>query len=488
MTPFVARRDPALRMHGSRNGSAPARRGIPSASMTSSSTADARPFDLIRWFSVLGLAAITLVSIVTSVLLSRFLTDQMLQRDGALTMDTIQTIAQVESTVDFFVAGKFDPGNRNLREFVQYLTSLHDVMRANVYATDGTAIWSTDAALIGRKYDRNPELDEALSGALSIESGVVGDVDRSKPEHVNLGKPGDHFVENYIPVRNPQTGAIMGVVELYRLPTALFATIRQGTLLIWLAGLGGGAFLYAVLFWIVRRADRLICAQQRRLVEAETLAVVGELAGSIAHGLRNPLSSIRSSAELAADLPPADVKEFATDIMQEVDRLERMVRQLLAYSQAPDAALGSVDAGSVLRQTLAGFTRDCERRSVVPSLAVAPDLPPVQADAALLEQLAASLLANALDAMPRGGALTVVARAGAKEDGGVEISIRDSGIGIPAELLEEIFKPFRTTKPKGLGMGLALARRIMRRFGGSIGIESAPGSGTTVRLRLRSAA
>jgi signal transduction histidine kinase len=447
---------------------------------------DARPFDLIRWFSVLGLAAITLVSIVTSFLLSQFLTNNMLERDGALTMEAVQTVAQIELATDFFVSRKYDEDNRNLREFFQYLTSLHDVLRANVYATDGTIIWSTDRTLIGTKYDRNPELDEALEGKLKIESGVVGDVDTSKPEHVNLGKPGDSFVENYVPIRNSQTGALIGVVELYRVPTELFATIRRGTLLIWLSGIAAGVFLYVVLFSIVRRADRLIWAQQRRLIEAETLAVVGELAGSIAHGLRNPLSSIRTSAELAADGPASDVKELASDITVEVDRLERMVRQLLAYSQAPTVALEDVDVDRVLRETVGNFSRDINRRNVVPSIQMKPDLPPVKADAALLEQLFNSLLANALDAMPQGGRLAISASAGAK-DRTVEIAIEDTGVGIPADQMSEVFKPFRTTKPKGLGMGLALARRIVRRFGGTIAIDSEVGSGTTVKLSLRTA-
>ena len=110
----------------------------------------------------------------------------------------------------------------------------------------------------------------------------------------------------------------------------------------------------------------------------------------------------------------------------------------------------------------------------------------MRADAALLEQLLNSLLANALEAMPHGGKLTIDAHERAK-DRAVEIAINDTGVGIPPEQLNDIFKPFRTTKPKGLGMGLALARRIVRRFGGTIAIESEVGTGSTVRLSLRAA-
>ncbi|MFO1414561.1 MAG: ATP-binding protein [Burkholderiales bacterium] len=452
----------------------------------SASAADARPFDLIRWFAVAGLAAIALVSIVTSYLLSQFLTHHMLERDGALTAESIQTITRVENTTQFFTTRQYVEGDRNLHEFFQYLGSLHDIMRANVYATDGTVIWSTDATLIGKRYNDNHELEEALEGKPTFEWGKVGDAERFKLEHANLGKAGDYFIENYIPVRQPQTGAMLGVVELYRMPNALFETIQRGTLLIWTAALCGGVFLYLVLFWIVRRADRTIRLQQKRLVESETLAVVGELAGSIAHGLRNPLSSIRTSAELAADSSPEEVRSIAVDITSEVDRLERMVRQLLAYSQAPTVALDSVDVGRVLRGTARQFARDLERRNVEPLLDVAPSLPPVRADEALLEQLLNSLVANALDAMPKGGTLTIAARPGGKRKT-IEVTVGDTGVGIPRDRLADIFKPFRTSKPKGLGMGLALARRIMRRFGGTIAIDSNVGVGSTVTLVLREA-
>jgi signal transduction histidine kinase len=163
-----------------------------------------------------------------------------------------------------------------------------------------------------------------------------------------------------------------------------------------------------------------------------------------------------------------------------------MVRQLLAYSQAPSVSLDSVDVGRVLRETMRNFARDIERRNVVPSVDVKPDMPLVKADAALLEQLLNSLLANALDAMPAGGRLAIGIRAGARNKT-VEIAIRDTGIGIAPDQLSEVFKPFRTNKPKGLGMGLALARRIMRRFGGTIAIESEVGMGSTITLLFRAA-
>ena len=102
------------------------------------------------------------------------------------------------------------------------------------------------------------------------------------------------FVELYIPLRETSTGPVIGVVELYRIPFALARAIDAGTVLTWMISLGIGLFLYGVLFWIVRRADRLIRSQQERLIESETLGALGEMASAVAHGIRNPLASIRS--------------------------------------------------------------------------------------------------------------------------------------------------------------------------------------------------
>lgn len=427
-----------------------------------------RPFDLIRWFLLLGLAAIAVASIVTSVLFSRFLTHHMLQRDAALTMEEVQTIAIIEKATGLFKTGRYDQENRNLQEFFIYIGSIHDVLRANnIYSADGIVIWSTDKSLVGKKYDHNPELDGALHGKLMVEVGTVGDEKNPKPEHVNLGQPGDRFVENYIPIFDPDGGNLIGVVELYRIPRALFDTLSRGVQLIWLSALPAGMFLFLVLFGIMKRADRTMRFQQRRLVEAETLAAVGQLSGAIAHSLRNPLSSIRSSAELALDGPITEARETSRDIIAEVDRLEGMVRQLLFYSQAPIGEVEEIDLAEVLAGVTKNFARDFEKRCVKMELDVAPGLPLVRADDAAIAQVFNSLLTNALDAMPQGGRLMIVARRGTKR-GMVDVELRDIGKGIPSDQMRDLFKPFRTTKAKGLGMGLALAQRIVRRFGGTL--------------------
>lgn len=456
------------------------------AAISSGPVPEAPPFNLTRWFLALGLAAIAIVSIVTSLLFSQFLTRHMLERDAALTMEVVTSVVRIENAFRLFTSRNVDHEDRNVREFFTYISSMRDVMRANVYSAAGVVIWSTDSSLVGKKYDNNSELDAALSGKLQVEHGVVGDELEAKPEHVNLGRAGDPFVENYIPIFDPADNALIGVVELYRIPRALFETLHQGVQLIWLSAFAAGAFLFLMLFGLIKRADRTMRAQQRRLVETETLAVVGQLSGAIAHSLRNPLSSIRSSAELALDGTPAEIHETSHDIIAEVDRLEGIVRQLLFYSQAPTDPVEHVDIALVLQNVVRGFARDADRRRADVVLDIPPDLPPVRAESIAIAQVFNSLVTNALDAMPRGGRVWIAARI-APRGRAVDIEIRDTGKGIPQDQMDDLFKPFRTTKAKGLGIGLALAERIVRRFGGRLDIESEVGRGTVVKVSLHAA-
>jgi signal transduction histidine kinase len=129
------------------------------------------------------------------------------------------------------------------------------------------------------------------------------------------------------------------------------------------------------------------------------------------------------------------------------------------------------------------FAREMEKRDISGRSTLARDLPPAKGDAFLLGQVLHSLIANAVEAIEQDGTIEI---AGKNVPGQqrVELTIRDSGPGMTAEQLERAFTPFYTTKPKGLGVGLALAKRIVERFGGRITIDSAPGRGTAVCLSM----
>ena len=223
---------------------------------------------------------------------------------------------------------------------------------------------------------------------------------------------------------------------------------------------------------------RQIARQQRTIVTNESLAAVGDMASAVAHGLRNPLAAIRSSAELIAMGPE---REQAGDIMSEVDRLQAWIGKLLAYAQQGGRALGPVSLCELLNQLIGAHAARMDRQGVTVQCDWPATLPTAWADAPALEQALDNLISNALDAMPQGGRLRLSVL---PQDKGLTVTVADTGVGISPDDLERVFTPFHTTKRTGIGVGLPLARRSIERLGGSLRLESTPGVGTQAILRL----
>lgn len=440
-----------------------------------------QPFNLIRWFSVAGLASVASISIILALLLSRFLTHSMLEQDAIVSMEFVQGVVLAEKSAHYFLDRRHDQTDERLEDTFAHLSHMPDVLRTNVYSRDRVLIWSSTNQLIGQRFGANEELDESLAGQLVYSSGFVGDDEHEKEEHALLAK-GTFFVESYIPVRDGP-GEVVGVVELYKVPRALHEAIRTGQRLVWVGAILGGLFLYGMLFWIVRRADTVMRVQQERLVEAETLAAIGEMAAAVAHGIRNPLSAMRSSAELMLDLDSGPATEPARDIVAEVDRVEQWVRDLLTYARPMDTSSGKVDINEIARENLGQVAREMERRGIRAEAELDDSLPKARGDSILMRQVLHNLISNALEAMTGPGSLAVRTRL--STDGNrIVVTVADSGPGISRDELAKIFRPFHTTKPRGLGLGLPLAKNIVERYGGAISAASEPGRGTTVTLQL----
>lgn len=443
------------------------------------------PFKLLRWFSLASLVLVAAFAAGNAWLISSFLSKHLIEREAQVTRDFVQNILSADGSLDY-LANRSDPElGARFRGSVDHFTAMRDVLRTNVYSPDGTMLWSTDKSLVGRRFSNNHELDEALTGRLVVESGRITDELRSKPEHVGLPADSEFFIETYIPVVRPADNAVVGVVEIYKAPVALTAAIRAGHRQVWAAAGVGAVILYLTLFWIVYRADRTIRRQHDRLIEAETMAAAGELTSSMAHNIRNPLASIRSSAELWIDLKGEGPDEQAHDIIKAVDRIESWIRELLRFTRPEAPSRAPVDIGSIVSAAFEERARDFERRGISGrASSSAPDAR-VSGDAVVLAQVLHSVISNAIDATPSGGRVEGTIQRAAQDR--IVISIADTGHGIAPENLEAVFRPFFTTKKEGLGLGLALVRRTIERIGGRIRIQSAPGAGTTVILELPAA-
>jgi signal transduction histidine kinase len=410
--------------------------------------------------------------------LSGFLESRLLRRDAELSRDFAQSIVDIQQVSAAFETGQADQDARFV-EFFAHLAAMPDVLRANVYSPTREVLWSSRPEIIGHKFIGNSELEEALSGA------VVAHVDDeaesgAKAEHVFLNLRSDEFVENYLPVYGKESKKLLGVVELYRRPTALLETIRSGTQLVWLGAFAGGTGLFLALVWFVRRIDRSLRAQQARLVESEALAMVGELSAAIAHSIRNPLGSIRSSAELQRELGPGTPIDV-DDVIHQVDRIDHLVRTLLTYARETPEHPRSCDLAQVLRTASAQFAHGLERQGKPFETEWPEQLGEVGMDEVLLLQVMSSVLANASEATVRGERIRLSAR---PQGGGTVIFVEDEGPGIEARHVGQVSQAFFTTKPRGLGLGLSLARRAAERIGGQLRIESLARRGTRVSLWL----
>jgi two-component system sensor histidine kinase HydH len=442
-------------------------------------------FSLLRWFSILSLVAILVIGAGVGLFLTRYLTGHMLTRDAELSRDFIESIVSTEKTYAYLENPEMGAPSDVLDKFVEHIPFLPDVVRANLYGSDRTVLWSSDKQLVGRRFSDNDDLERAFRDELVVESGRVAS-DATKPEHVGLAEKAgqddkQRFVEAYLPIRDEAGKTVVAVVEIYKLPRALFAAIDEGVAFVWMSAAIGGAILYTAFFWIVRRADIVMRSQRERLVEAETLAAIGEMAAAVAHGIRNPLASIRSAAELADEEDAEGARECHRDIMRQADRLDVWVRELLVASRGGALPVEDIDVNRLLRDALAGASPEIRRRNIEVVLAEAP-VPTVRGSRAPLAHALGSLIANAIEAMPDGGRLGVESRHG--KNGAVEILVEDSGSGMPESVAREAFRPLFTTKPNGTGLGLSLARRILERHSGRLELETSEGRGTRATMSL----
>jgi signal transduction histidine kinase len=229
---------------------------------------------------------------------------------------------------------------------------------------------------------------------------------------------------------------------------------------------------------------------QAQLVQSEKLASIGEMSAAVAHGLRNPLASLRAAAQLVRRHPDAPAAaEHLNAIVEEVDRLDRRISHLLSFSRpAPFHPLRE-NVRRLVDGLLPAFGKQLHERGVELQLELPAALPDVQVDPMQIEQALLEIVSNALDAMPKGGRLRIagsVVANGASGPDQVSIEIADTGPGIPPQVLPSVWEPFFTTRQEGTGLGLAIAKRYVEQNNGRVEIASRAGE-TVVRVRLPAA-
>ncbi|MFB8828612.1 sensor histidine kinase [Azotobacter sp. CWF10] len=368
------------------------------------------------------------------------------------------------------------PQTQRYGRFLDHVVNLPEVQRVNLHGPDRTILWSTDPQLVGTRV-ANPGLEEAFNCGETITTSHF----RASGTNF-LNPPGSLQVEHYIPLRD-EAGRVGSLLEIHKQPLDLLAQLQHSYLVFWLAAMLGGLLICLGLFWMIWRLSGLLATQQKQLVANETVVALGEMSSAVAHSLRNPLAAIRSSAELVLDAEDAPVRKNLEDIIGQVDRLSKCVSELLIASRPLCGECEAVDPVALVDDVLHAFAHQLRAADIRVDWP-APPAPPVLSHRVLFAQVLNSVIANAIEAMPRGGSLRIRLAVDALERR-LRLSIGDSGNGMTKEQMAMAFKAFYTTKRGGLGVGLVLVRRIMERFGGAVRLESREREGTEVCLVFR---
>ncbi len=225
---------------------------------------------------------------------------------------------------------------------------------------------------------------------------------------------------------------------------------------------------------------------ERELAERERLALVGQMAASISHNLKNPLGSMKTILQVQLENPelPDSMRAETKMVLEEVGRLSTKLNQLLQFSRPAvrgGSAIGSCDARVVVEEVAGLLSHEAERRGVQLQVKVFGGRALAAASAEAVNDIVSNLVVNALEGAPRGGHVMVSA---SSHDGACILAVEDDGPGIPAALREKILRPFFTTKSQGTGLGLAIVARRVAEFGGKVDWESPVRNGRGTRFHV----
>jgi two-component system nitrogen regulation sensor histidine kinase NtrY len=230
--------------------------------------------------------------------------------------------------------------------------------------------------------------------------------------------------------------------------------------------------------------------QRERLVQSERVAAWRELARRLAHELKNPLFPLQLTVEnlvKAKQMAPQEFDEIfqegTTTLMAEIQNLKTIIGRFSDFSKMPQPQLQAVRVNEIVQRVAALHQPELKNRGnpVAMVLHLDPNIPLIAVDPELLHRVLSNLVLNALDTMPRGGSITI--RTAGREDA-VRIEVADTGTGLTKEECDRLFTPYYTTKQHGTGLGLAIVQSVVTDHGGTIGVESTPGQGTTFIIDL----
>ena len=445
----------------------------------------AHPFQLVKFLSISTLVLILGSSILMSIFMTNYAKSALLKKNTAFAQLLAENLNhQIYRRFTLPVVLGF--GRVELKRKDQYerleqviestIHSFH-ILDLRIYDEQNEVAFSTNEAQVG-----NAELGGAAVQT-AIEKGIKSfELQNSLSIwDVVLAfklEPGDVVLRTVFPLRaerdlrfRDQPGPLLGVLELTQDITSDYETVLHLQRLIILTTFLGSAALYALIFFLIRKADRVLDERfrdkdrlEKELLQNEKLASMGRMVASIAHEIRNPLGIIRSSSELllkrekVENSPNAKMLEA---IFHESKRLSQTVNDFLDYARPRQPALEDVDLEKVVRHAVGFLTQEGQEHGVT----VESELPAgyaIQGDRDLLYRGFYNLISNAIQACDGGGEVRILSLC---HDGQKAVLVRDTGPGFDAKQLDRYVEPFFTTKDTGTGLGLAITSSIFQIHG-----------------------
>ncbi len=461
-----------------------------------------RPFQLVKYFSFSSLAVILLFTLILSWVISNHARAIMLKQSEEYSLLMAENLNQqvfrgfVLPTVVRFgkIALSHPEQFKRLDGIIKNATQGLKTEIVTIYDSSVNIIsYSTRTELVGRKDVGGLEYQKALKNEPNSQLVVSGSLWNLMP-----GTPSVQCqLKTYIPFR--QVGGpgdakplIMGVIEITQDLSKEYRAILQLQGRIILVSGTIMMVLFIVLRTIVSRGDRImeIRATERlrleeKLNQSERLAHLGTMVATVSHEIKSPLGIIRSTAELLekriSKVAPGN-EQLARMIVDETSRLNGIVMEFLDFARPQEPKLDRVNMNEVVGRALQFIEPNAREQGVDLRAELDSTLPYIQGDQEMLYRALLNILVNGLQAIPGHGILQVTTSCAG--DSGVQIKVRDNGVGMTANKVAEIFKPFFSDKNRGTGLGLAICQNIIDQHHGSISVESNEGEGTIFTLQL----
>ncbi len=279
---------------------------------------------------------------------------------------------------------------------------------------------------------------------------------------------------------------VMAIVEVDNKFTGRPVTPEDLRFLMMFANQAGLAMEAAMAYSNLERANRELKETQDRLIQSEKMAALGEMAASIAHEIKNPLTVIGGfAARLAKRQGATDEARYARIIVDEAKRLEKILEEVLDFSRDMRPNLHASSINDICEETLAFYADEFKSKGITVRAELSPDLGPMMLDPQQIKQALINILSNSEQALDKSERKELTLKTELeKENSHVVIEISDTGGGIPPDMLDNIFNPFFTTKEKGTGLGLAITSKIIKNHGGEIDVVNKEGHGAMFRIKL----